>query len=240
MSLRVVILIPSQKTDPHAHNRKAHTCHTHKAHSKKKTGMHTQPLVCIWGLAWAAVCFKIIARCSQSTMDSGRGMGGRDFKSKHPGLYGASYIHLPLGGGERKKKKNETRCKTRSQLLIRMSASILIWNRLIFIVWPHASHTQKCSSSIYNNKESAAHLMSPLKHLEHAWVCKEQDAGREHSGLILQACHRNKESGEMTAILTKSLNVNTSLLCICCAFLSHCSEFSIIRWSERGAAVVLV
>lgn len=103
MSVRVVIPVPSQKTDPQAHNRKAHTCHTH---SKKAC---TRSL---WTLseAWlAAVCSQITARCSQSAMGSGRGMGGRDFRSKHQAYVGQLYTFTTWP------QKKETRCKTKGR-----------------------------------------------------------------------------------------------------------------------------
>lgn len=60
--------------------------HTHKALSQKKeTAM--PPLVSLY-LRPGCSLFKIIARCSQSTMDAGRGIGGRDFKSKHRAYVG--------------------------------------------------------------------------------------------------------------------------------------------------------
>lgn len=82
-----------------------------KRREREREGMRASALALYpsWGPALAAVCFKIIARCSQSTMDSGReGWGGRDFKSKHHRLIWAGSVHLPLGG---RKEKNETKCK---------------------------------------------------------------------------------------------------------------------------------
>lgn len=107
------------------------TLHKKEAHSEKekgereREGMRASALALYpsWGPALAAVCFKIIARCSQSTMDSGReGWGGRDFKSKHHRLIWAGSVHLPLGG---RKEKNETKCKN-MDAVFDWSASICI------------------------------------------------------------------------------------------------------------------
>lgn len=118
----------TEKQNPRAHNRKAHTCHIKESSQLK--GMHMQPLdslsLSLWGLAGCSL-FKIIARCSQSTMDSGRGTSKVNTR-----LIWTSSIHLPLGGKKTWNKMQDKR--THQQLLICMSASILTSNRIKFIV----------------------------------------------------------------------------------------------------------
>lgn len=100
---------PESTYMPHSTKKEAHS--EKEKGEREREGMRASALALYpsWGPALAAVCFKIIARCSQSTMDSGReGWGGRDFKSKHHRLIWAGSVHLPLGG---RKEKNETKCK---------------------------------------------------------------------------------------------------------------------------------
>lgn len=77
-AVRVVILIPSTEKQIHRHITGKHihaslTKHAVKRHAHAASGLY------IWGLAGCSLC-KIIARCSQSTMDSGRGMVGETSK----------------------------------------------------------------------------------------------------------------------------------------------------------------
>lgn len=78
---------------------------------KRKKDMHMQPLDTIWGLAGCSL-FKIIARCSQSTMGSGREMGGRDFRSKQQSYMGQVYTSATWR--TKKKKKRDAKQEGRA------------------------------------------------------------------------------------------------------------------------------
>ena len=77
---------PSTRKQIHRHTTRKRTLHATLAEDMAEKCTR-KPLDCVWGLAGRGL-LKITARCSQSAMDSGRGMGGRDFKSKHQALYG--------------------------------------------------------------------------------------------------------------------------------------------------------
>lgn len=112
MSLRVVILIPSQKTDPHAHNRKAHTCHTHKAHSKKKKQACTHSL---WSVseAWLGLqsVLKSLPGVHSQPWTQEEGWEGETSKVNTQAYMGpAIYIcHLEGERGKKKKMKQDAK-----------------------------------------------------------------------------------------------------------------------------------
>lgn len=72
----------SSSSSPHRKqiqgHRKGSDLHPHHKDLTEKACTHS-----LWTLSEA--CSKIIPRCSQSTMATGREMGGRNFKSKHRG-----------------------------------------------------------------------------------------------------------------------------------------------------------
>lgn len=122
MAVKVVIL-----SSPRTNQIRRHTTRTHTElqatltkHPVKKAerGMHMQPAS---GLdlrpGWAASLLKIIARCSQSAMDSGRRMGGRHFRSKHRILYGPTVLHLLRKGGRLDKMRDKDMAAYRSACL---------------------------------------------------------------------------------------------------------------------------
>lgn len=158
------------------------TLHKKEAHSEKekgereREGMRASALALYpsWGPALAAVCFKIIARCSQSTMDSGReGWGGRDFKSKHHRLIWAGSVHLPLGG---RKEKNETKCKN-MDAVFDWSASICIRLKCMSSNPDVHSHPEElhCWLLFIYNKKKKNHTFCMHGYARHK--------GRVHKGL---------------------------------------------------------
>lgn len=158
------------------------TLHKKEAHSEKekgereREGMRASALALYpsWGPALAAVCFKIIARCSQSTMDSGReGWGGRDFKSKHHRLIWAGSVHLPFGG---RKEKNETKCKN-MDAVFDWSASICIRLKCMSSNPDVHSHPEElhCWLLFIYNKKKKNHTFCMHGYARHK--------GRVHKGL---------------------------------------------------------
>lgn len=196
MSVRVVILILSQKTDPQAHNRKAHS-YTLTKHSVKKkrkrrhahsaSGLYLRP-------GWLQSVLKSLPGVHSQPWTREEGWGGRNFKSKHRAYMGQPYTSATWGN------KTLKWCKTRGPTSSYWSASVFIVNRIKFILSNQLStHThlrelncaqtsalplRKCFLSILNCKRRVSHRISPFKT---SWACEEQDAGRErereHKGL---------------------------------------------------------
>lgn len=230
MSARVVILIPpSQRADPQAHHRKAHTCHTpqkKEAHSEKEKGERErekacEPLLSLCIRAEARLWLQSVLKSlpgvhSQPWTQEERDGEGETSKVNTTGSYGpAQYIcHL-----EEERKKMKQNAKTWTLFLIDLHQSASDSN--VCLRTQMCIHTQKSStvdfySFITKRKKS---------HLLHAWVCKTQGESAQRTERELGSrLHGNKEDAGASTCRNNSENTTRTraagLLCIS-LFLCH-------------------
>lgn len=126
-----------------------------KRHAHTASGLYLRP-------GWAAVCFKIIARCSQSTMDSGRGMGGRDFKSKHQTYMGQLYTSATWRGREENTKQDARQEDAPAAIDLHVCIDLNLKETHIYSLKPadHTRHTFNCK--LYFNQSQSKNTAHPF------------------------------------------------------------------------------